>query len=167
MLEKFTSSEGCFSCRDPCCRFHPDNQEYFPLFTREEYDKAIERGFDSSLFERVSGSVYRVKLTQREGAYLVCPFNVAGVRCAIYDVAPLWCRLWPFMLMRQEGRLLLALDVGEDCPQLNGRVGTPEFEEYVDYLRGHLTSQKMRGFLKGYPELVLDYDPDFQVLCEL
>ena len=83
-MRKLTSSEECFTCSDPCCRFHPDNNKYFPVFTREEYEAILGDGFSSSLFEELGDGLYRVRFKEVEGEYYLCPFNVSGIKCSIY-----------------------------------------------------------------------------------
>ena len=107
-----------------------------------------------------------MKPTKKEGEYFLCPFVSEDNKCRIYDIAPYYCRVWPYAVMRRAGKTYLVLDSEEYCPSLCRR-SQDELQAYVTELCVQLTTDEMKKFLSRYPKLILEHDPDYTVITEL
>ncbi|MBD3388355.1 MAG: hypothetical protein GF416_04695 [Candidatus Altiarchaeales archaeon] len=164
-LDMLTSSEDCFACTDPCCRFSPHYPSFFPVFTDEEYEAALALGFSEGLFKRESENTHRVTFKIMENGHYICPFT-DGVKCRVYEVGPFWCRLWPFFVMKKDGKAYLTLDSLEYCPSLEKRT-KEEILEHAERLREQLTTSEARDFFGEYPNLILPLDQSHKIMVEL
>jgi len=130
------TSKDCLAC-DVCCRFPEPTSLLAPFFSHEEIEHALAAGLDRDAFPPGRyGCGHAVMLT-RAGTYARCPaFDATENRCTIYDVRPLDCRLYPFMLMydRDGAGVWLALDA--HCPALSA----PERREGVERCARRLAS---------------------------
>jgi Fe-S-cluster containining protein len=162
MFKQLLSSEDCGKCKDPCCRFHILCREYLPVFTKDEMETVLDRGFKKSFFKKISDDTYQVVPTKLEKGYLLCPFVKDKIWCSIYDISPMYCKLWPFYLMnsKDKKKVFLVYDTEEDCHGLRKKLGTKKFDDYKIYLLNFFAKQKV----KKYKALIIDYYSDFKIL---
>lgn len=158
-MKQIVKHEQCQRCRE-CCRFRADRQYFAPLFTKEEIEQI--RQIRTELPEFVpyneDRTVFQIKLNPaqiEDPIYqYVCPFlDEVNYACTIYDARPFDCRVWPFIVMREAGRTILAHFTGEVCLALD-EVEQSDFETYRDYFAALVTSEKFLAFVKAYPDLV-------------
>lgn len=167
-MKQIIKTKDCMDCDDRCCRFDPDMLSYSPIFTGEEYEKVLSKGFNSGNFKKLKGNVYKVKMKEKEGKFLLCPFVKDLNKCAIYDVEPFYCKIWPFNVMRSKDgkKIHLVIDVSENCPVIN-KIRFDDMNKYTKYLMKLLQSEKYLEFFNKYPKMIKEYDTEYSVLYDL
>ncbi len=171
-MKTVTSSESCSRCRG-CCRFEKDDK-YATVFARPELDRVREKlGSIPKVKEfRGSGNVFQVQLVRSqngENGDYVCPFLEEGRHsCSIYEIRPLDCRIWPFMITRSRDgkRVDLVCLEKRDCPSYE-KISPQEFELHKRKMLGTIRSAEMIGFMRKFPELIWDYEPYSFLVSEI
>ncbi|MGE5280305.1 MAG: YkgJ family cysteine cluster protein [Deltaproteobacteria bacterium] len=167
-LRRFVPSDVCLRCSG-CCRFAEAHSAWGPFFLFEEICEATQTNLlPSCLFTHPDAARGRgawINLVEGDGQYL-CPC-LAGDRhtCRIYDKRPFDCRLYPFLLVREKERFVLAVD--EKCPYVQEMMGRTAFAEQVAYLADLFSGTEGRAFLRANPDIIQDYPSDYRVLHEL
>ncbi|MBN2454751.1 YkgJ family cysteine cluster protein [Candidatus Woesearchaeota archaeon] len=164
-MEQLMTSSDCKKC-SLCCRFADGFEDYAPVFSTEEKEKVLKKGFPSSLFKKIGNELWQVSLERRADQVLYCPFY-SGWQCKIYDVEPFECVLWPFYVMKSRDgkKALLAIDEDEACPAALAE--SKKFKSHVVYLIKKLQSEEMVRFFSKNPQLIYRYEADYKVLSEL
>ncbi len=167
-MKQIIKSEDCMNCKDPCCRFSVNLQEYAPILSRAEYNKAIKKGFSKRLFNKLGKNTFQIRLIKKDSHICLCPLcNDQGL-CSLYDVGIYYCRIWPFYLMRGSGKdkknIYLVIDYLENCPAIKN-ISEKEMKRYINYLKEYLQSKRMIRFFNEHPELIRDYDYDYTRIC--
>ena len=175
-------STVCFQC-DVCCRF-PEHQSLLrPYFTADEIRQAVARGINPYSFPDHRGSQVKV-IAHPSGEGFICPaFDPATHHCRIYDVRPLDCQLYPFVLMwnEQHNTVLLGWDTLcpflsapalKDTPQekksLSSTVELPKpLMEQSRTIASYLESEDVLRTLAFHPRLVTPFQPGVVVLHRL
>lgn len=164
-MKQIIKHEQCLRCRE-CCRFRADRLYFAPLFTQDEIESIRQTGADMPEFVPFQGSdkVFQIKLQPaqiKDPVYeYVCPFlDEANYVCTIYEQRPFDCQVWPFIVMREAGRKILAHFTGESCLALD-EVDAADFAEYRDYFAALIRSEKYRDMLTRFPELVWEHQSD-------
>lgn len=77
---------------------------------------------------------FKYKMKKRNG---VCVF-LKNKACEIYDIRPIVCRLYPFLVSRNDGSLVF--DISEDCPGigLGSRITEDHFRRMADFAKAIL-----------------------------
>jgi Fe-S-cluster containining protein len=161
-MKSATSSESCSRCRG-CCRFEKEDA-YATILARPELDKIREKlGSIPKVKEfKGSGKVFQVQLIKSaKGDCYICPFlDEEKSSCRIYELRPLECRIWPFMLARsRDGKSvnLVCLEK-RDCPSYE-KVSPQEFEGHKRPVLRMVKSGEIIGFIRKFPELIWDHEP--------
>ena len=95
-MKQFLRSDVCLSC-EGCCRFNKEKSEWRPKVTNAEIKLISEEKIASG--ERVEEDGYlNDKLCH--GTHVCTFFNPEDSTCAIYDIRPFECRLYPFVLTK-------------------------------------------------------------------
>ena len=167
-------TQQCQSCRF-CCRFETSEAHYAPLFTGEEVERVRSTGLGLDVFNPhgCSANLSQVALQASAVAsetMLVCPFlDEATHRCRIYEIRPFDCRIWPFILMLDEGRdrILVAHFAKDLCP-ITRDMGQ---EDFARHLRGHpengTAPEQLAEFVRRYPGFPAEYEAEAFVVSEL
>ncbi len=154
-------SSDCFNCRK-CCKFDPDEVIDAPMFTPEQYLRAIaEFDIEGLRFEQ-RGALYQVMLLDIPGSEKkICPFyDEVTTHCRIYAYEIFDCRTWPFYLMHKDGKVVMTLS--QDCPIVN-RQSIPHLTEYARKFIG----PKMADMARQFPDFVTEYNGTAVVLFEV
>ncbi len=157
-------------CRDPCCRFLPEMPQFFPLFTKEEYESLVAKGIGKNNFYAEDEKHFTIVFKETEGVWNLCPFVKDKMLCSIYENIPLYCKMWPFALVKKDKKdngIWLAIDNREFCLPVKRLKGTKEFEKHVNYLIDYFQTEKIKGLIKEYPKLVSEEHPDFKFIKRL
>lgn len=169
-MKHIIKTKDCIECLDPCCRFSPCLSEHFPIFSKAEYEEIIKRGNSKKLFKKVGTNVYQLKLMIKEGNYLKCPLLKEDNRmCAVYDLEPYYCRMWPFGIMKgfkKDKNIYLIIDLVENCPAIK-KVSKEEMKNFINYLKSYLQKKELLHYFKSHPELIKNYDTDYTKLVVL
>lgn len=82
-------------------------------------------------------------------------FNPQDNTCGVYMARPFECRLYPFILTRQQSAAAVCVHL--NCPHVQETRQQRAFDDYVAYLRGYFAKQTTRDFLKSNATIVGDY----------
>ncbi len=108
-----TNYTSCKSCKNGTCCANLDLCGAPPLFEAREYDAVMQWAEKSGWRDRVSFSLqngfYIPKITLKR-----CPFSVAD-GCAIYNLRPMDCRLYPYSVVSLDNRPVISLHTAM-CP---------------------------------------------------
>lgn len=158
-LRQFVPQEVCLSC-DGCCRFKEETSSWRPKVGPEELALS-SKAASKPLAELILGpaTVDRngyIKTVSCHGQHLCSFFKQDDNTCRIYSARPFECQLYPFILSREpEGAPAIFAHI--NCPHIQATLGTPEFKDYVEYLKEFFTGAPVRDFLKRNPVLIGDY----------
>lgn len=110
-------SQVCLSC-EVCFRIPERHSPFRPFFTESEIQQAIALGINGSHFsDSVGSQVEPVPNPFGEG-YLCPAFDPETSPCRIYEVRPLDCQIYPFVVMWDEERQAVHLGWDTKCPFL-------------------------------------------------
>jgi len=91
-------SQVCLSC-GVSCRFPERDSSFLPFFTGSEIQQAIALGIDASFFSDSGGSQVEPGPNPFGEGYLCPAFDPETSHCRIYEVRPLDCQIYPFVVM--------------------------------------------------------------------
>ncbi len=132
------SNADCFAC-DVCCRFPEPTTHLSPWFSRTEQARALTAGLRAEDFLPGAFGAGQPICLRSGDELCTCPgFEPAANRCTMYPDRPLDCRLYPFMLMYEQGGSEVWLGLDTYCPVLGGRVDDPRLSECADRLAAEL-----------------------------
>ena len=131
-LKQIVPSQTCLAC-DVCCRFLDSKSPFAPIFTDEEYGKALSSGLLENQFSITSdGSSRQIQLYSHQDMF-VCPaFDPKTQHCTIYRDRPLDCQIYPFMLMWSADYQSVLLVVDRLCPYTENQIQDSQFKTYID-----------------------------------
>jgi hypothetical protein len=74
---------------------------------------------------------YKYKMKKRNG---MCVF-LRNKACQIYDIRPTVCRLYPFLVSRNDGSFVF--EIAKDCPGigLGGKITEEHFMRMIDFAK--------------------------------
>ncbi len=148
-LKQFPPSLVCLSCQG-CCRFKDAKSPWRPRMAEEEKGQALDE--QARLPDR-QGFITTVP----SGEQHLCRFLDSETNvCGIYGGRPFECRLYPFLLMKNEDKAVVCAHLS--CPYVQEHLDSQRFEEYVCYLKDYLGQEEVSGFLKRNPSLFGEYD---------
>ena len=176
-------SKVCLSC-DVCCRFPERDSFLRPYFTQAEIERAIKQGINSAYFLNAQGSQVEVVPNPSGEGYLCPAFDHETSHCRIYEVRPIDCQLYPFMLMWDEQHETVLLGWDTKCPYVfpeeshamssphtsSLRVFStlpPEIVASATQLTAQLEEGELRTTVADYPSLVTPYQDDVVIIQPL
>ena len=162
MIKQFVPQEFCLKCQG-CCRFKEADSVWSPCLLDEE----IQILLDKKDIPAASISIDRriEPVANPHGADFICPFlNSPDNKCAIYDIRPFECQLYPFLINLREDKVLLTVDL--NCPYVCEKIDSQEAREYISYLSSYLNSPEQVEMLKDNPQIVQAYE-DVREVAEL
>ncbi len=153
MIRQLLKSDYCLACQG-CCRFSQERSVWSVRLLDEE-------GAGLAAGKENAGLILadkRLKLKPGpEGQGFICPFlNQATNRCGIYDKRPFECRLYPFVINRQDEKVYLALHPA--CPFIKEHFHGALKDEYLNYLKEYFIRPRNRRILENNPHLIQSYD---------
>lgn len=168
MLDSFIPSEICLSCRG-CCRFGERGSVWSPLFLYEEIQKLVAADIVPACLFSHSGisskKASRIDTVEIDGQ-LYCPCLDAGANaCKIYPHRPFDCRLYPFLLLKKEGKAYLALDL--KCPFVADPHQAQALASWQQEVAHFLSTPEFKQTLRRNPEILQEYPGDFKILMPL
>ncbi|MDD4909157.1 MAG: phosphatidylglycerol lysyltransferase domain-containing protein [Candidatus Omnitrophica bacterium] len=148
-LQQFVPNDVCLSCR-VCCRFADKESVFRPSLLKEDKEGLREQESRIALKEC------------SDGLYCCEFFDKEGNRCSVYDLRPFECRIYPFVIVRHNGRAYLGID--SNCPYAEENRRSGKLLEYAEYLRDHLLA---RADLSRIHSLACDYGGSVEPLKEI
>lgn len=171
LLTSLPSSETCFSCRG-CCVFDKADSPWRPYFRKEEIDLAISAGVPEQAFSKQRGPAAATGskiIPLPHGDAVRCPaLDPMTHACVIYNVRPLDCQLYPFILMwTKTDQIVLVLH--EACPFVLSVSGdlSPALRLRADELTQWLQLPETITLLSNDPNLIMPTQPDTIPLATL
>ncbi len=145
-LKQFVPSPVCLRC-EGCCRFIDPKSCWRPRVTEEETKaRPGPKGLDfpASIIDEDRA----LQTIPWQGKHICYFFHPNQNTCGIYPHRPFECRLYPFVISKKgEG---LVLNVHLACPHIQGKRYTPEFDEYLAYLKTFFKRKATVRFMKKY-----------------
>lgn len=183
-LRQVVPSRVCLSC-DVCCRFPEQDSVLRPYFTADEIRQAIKRGIDSSHFPDLTGCQVRVVPTPSGQGYLCPAFDPSTSYCLVYEVRPLDCQIYPFVVMWNQDQHKVLLGWDTKCPflvdqslsetihQLEPLAISPDSAlpqdtlNFARHLADRLQTEEMAAIFASNQQLVMRFQVDVMVIQEL
>ena len=183
-LPQVVPSRVCFNCK-VCCRFPEQDSIMRPYFTAEEVRQAIDSGIDSSHFPNLIGCQVEV-IPDSSGQGYLCPaFDPATSFCRVYELCPLDCQIYPFVVMWSKDGSQVLLGWDPTCPFLldqcspdnSQRIGSgtnlcdfPLPEDTLNVaqrLADRLQTHTMASTFESNSQLVMRFQVDVRVIQTL
>ena len=145
----------CLSC-EGCCRF-PAQDCWTAKAGKEERaalqdaPRALPFPSDKPVVDE-KGAVATVPV----GNHYQCVFfKTENGYCLAYSCRPFECRLYPFVVARYEGRVVVALHEG--CPYVMKHGKDPSLITHIDALRAYFKKPEVRQFVHNNACVAGDY----------
>lgn len=160
-LKNLLTSNDCFNCCS-CCKFNLDDCIDAPMFSQTQARRILNEHDGKNInFDKV-GVLLKIVLNQIPGqkGRFVCPlYDDLSKKCLVYDYRPFDCRTWPFYIMKDQDRIVIALTM--DCPSVAKRYLTIEksvLEEIISYM--------VRNAQEN-PDLITNYLPKHKIILDI
>jgi Fe-S-cluster containining protein len=166
LLPSLPPSEACFACCG-CCVFLTSDAPWIPYFRKEEINQAIIAGISQNAFPSQQGSHI---IPVSHGDAFRCPaLDPDTHSCTIYNVRPLDCFIYPFILMWDRAHKMIFLTLHEACPFVFTQTN-PLPETLV--CRGAdltlmLQTPQMIESLRAHPGMIMATQPDTILIAPL
>ncbi len=172
MMTSLPPSETCLACRG-CCVFLTSDSPWIPYFRKEEIQQAVAAGLSQDAFPSPQGSHI---IPVSYGDSVRCPALEPDThRCTIYNVRPLDCFIYPFILMwdtprsRRSDQKKIFLALHEACPFVfTQTIPLPEaLLMRADELMLTLQTPEMIESLRANPGMIMPTQPDTILMTPL
>ncbi|MFH0912814.1 MAG: YkgJ family cysteine cluster protein [Candidatus Omnitrophota bacterium] len=159
MIKQIIPQEFCLKCLG-CCRFKQIDSVWSPCLLDEEIQDLLDKKIPPAL---ISLNKKLLPIPALQGAGFICPFLEAkDNQCKIYDLRPLECQLYPFLLNLRGRKIILTLDL--NCPYVREHSKSQEFKIYTDYLIAFLNSPAQVKTLKDNPQIIQAYEEVLEII---
>ncbi|RMH09018.1 MAG: YkgJ family cysteine cluster protein [Nitrospirae bacterium] len=172
-VPQLVPSQTCLTC-EVCCRFPERNSPLRPYFRMQEIDRAIAHGLAPIHFSDHQGCHITVIPHPHAEGYICPAFDPLTQHCQIYEVRPLDCQLYPFLLMWDPDRTTVLLGWDRKCPFLLQTsphtvhpLSSSELAVYAHHLSTTLDGPETAAQLAQTPKLITCYQDDVVIVAEL
>jgi len=145
----------CLSC-DGCCRFPA--QDCWTAKTGKEERSALEgapRALPFPSGKSVIDEKGAVATVEVNGHYQCVFFKTENGHCLAYTCRPFECRLYPFVVAKDNGKIVVAAHTG--CPYVMQHQGEVSFIAHIDALRQYFKKPTVRQFVMNNECVAGDY----------
>lgn len=161
-MDNLSTKQGCQKCRE-CCKFEKDEIYFAPLFTKEEVD---ELNKENITFKKKSNNVFQIEL-KKSNNYYVCPFlDESNHLCTIYEKRPFDCRIWPFIFMKKDNRIVLACFDKDLCPDMEN-MKKRQFPRLTKKVLKWIKKNDILKLIKEHEGLVWGFEEDAFVVKDI
>ena len=161
ILKQPMTSAYCLACQG-CCRFKEANSPWRPKVYFGEEQIFGGDTLSSDIFDDK-----RCIKTKTIGEEHFCGLlDIKTNKCTAYLNRPLECRLYPFLLVRKQGEIFLAVHLA--CPFVQESKDSKEFESQCQELKIFFAQEKMNDFLKKNVEHIFSgyiLKNEIEVVC--
>lgn len=160
-LKNLLSSSDCFNC-GLCCKFNPDDYIDAPMFSQSQKRRIFKEHLEKNISFKKVGKLRKIILSPILGKKnsFICPlYDKPSGKCLVYDYRPFDCETWPFYIMRDRDRIVIALTM--DCPSVAKRYSTIEKTLLGDIIRYMVTKARKN------PDLITDYLPKHKIVSDV
>jgi hypothetical protein len=159
-LKQFVPSQKCLRC-DICCRFTSANSVWSPILT--DFDIARLTNYPVNLELLSNRKTFKL---QPYGCMFICPFfEVKDNYCKIYNLRPIDCQLYPFLLAKKDKKVFLSYD--RRCPFMKDKQNSAKLKNFISYLIEFLEIDDIKTIIKNNPQIIADYKNEVIFLKEL
>lgn len=141
ILKQPMKSGYCLACQG-CCRFKEVNSPWRP----KVYFKEEEILGGGVLTSDILDDKRCVKTKTVDGEHFCELLDTKTNKCIAYAVRPLECRLYPFIFVKQEGNVFLAVHLA--CPFVQEARDTKEFNSCCQELQTFFARKEVKNLLK-------------------
>ena len=155
-MKQFVPSQVCLGC-DGCCRFKEEDSAWRPRIAASEKKQISSKpGLSDKIFSKVKvADDGHLKAVACHGLFICTFFNPEHNTCGIYHARPFDCQLYPFLLTKDQAKTVVCVHL--NCPHVQEKKNSPEFQDYVSYLREFFQRKDVVTFLQKNPDLIGDY----------
>jgi len=143
-LPEFVDSQKCLLC-EGCCRFAIQDSEWRPHIDEEEGEMLIDCVDDARY----------LKAEIKDGKCKCLFLDLATNHCEIYQDRPCECRLYPFLLVKDNDGVVRAIH--KSCPFVDREGKSGKFLESVKGLKKYFQDEEARAFLRRNRQLIGNY----------
>ncbi|MDP1854311.1 MAG: phosphatidylglycerol lysyltransferase domain-containing protein [Candidatus Omnitrophota bacterium] len=136
-VKQFIPQEICLEC-DGCCRFSEKDTPWTP---------------------------YKREVVSCNDYFICSSFEASMRKCRNYEARFLDCRIYPFILHGQGGKVYLAVDL--NCLYASQKINTEEFRGYASYLNDFLNGDEAKKFLRDNSGLICRYNEELKIVSEI
>jgi Fe-S-cluster containining protein len=157
MIKSFVSSDQCLTCRG-CCIFDGDEAEWLPHISTKEFESlgVGRRTSDEAPDTRNSTPNRHILPTVTLDGCRRCVFlNPSDHRCRAYEKRPFECRLYPFLLSNESGRLRVYAHLG--CPFVSQERESDRWRKQTEQLRSYFSKPQTREHVLAHAAIFPDY----------
>lgn len=141
VLNQIIPSNYCLSCKG-CCRFKESVSPWRPKVYLHEKELLGNTSVSSDVLDEKRC----IKTKTIDGEHFCSLLNEKTNKCTAYAVRPLECGLYPFIFVKKEGEMFLAVHLA--CPFVQENKDTQEFKEYGRALESFFAQKHVKDFLK-------------------
>lgn len=155
MLRKLLSPEECAKCRI-CCGFTEEDKWEIPLFAGDGERNTAAAHSPVTEIPDTQSCVFKMDFHGND--LVMCP--AAGENgCRLGAQRPFDCRIWPFRVMRFDGRNVITLS--PVCPA----VMSHPLSELMGFLSEDGFADKLFSHAERFPETVKPYEAGYPILA--
>lgn len=154
MLKEILSKSTCAECR-MCCIFDRYDIWETPVFDEETKNKVLEFN-TGAVFAKIGDNYVLNAGELAEGDLFTCPALTEN-GCILGDSKPFDCRIYPFRVMEQDGKRVIA--VSTLCEAVHGQ----NHDRLREYL-GNGLAEKIFAFADDNPQIVKPYYDNYTVI---
>lgn len=154
MLKEILTGKQCEECKG-CCRFDKSDIWIYPKVTEEESKRIFEKY--GVKMQKLGENIYGFESRFDENGIVTCP-ALGEQGCILGDNKPVSCKYYPVVLVKKDGKVVIALD--SFCREFKGK------EELIkEYTEKHL-AKILFEHAKTFPGDVFDFTDGMTVLKE-
>lgn len=154
MIKKILKNSSCAECR-MCCIFDRYDIWETPIFDSDTMNAVLKLFPDAKFHKKGNGFILDAGEISGEDIFSCPALTENG--CILGDNKPFDCRIWPFRIMRKDGRRVIA--VSSLCENVYGQ----SHESLIDFLNEGL-AEKIFAYADEFPEAVHEFYDNYAVL---
>ena len=156
ILKQFVPQEVCLKC-DGCCRFKEKDSVWRPRVLEGESVAVKRRLADEIFLKETMDTRGRLRATSHCNHFFCAFFKAEDNTCGVYGFRPFECQLYPFVLVKESGQIVVC--VHHSCPFIQEKGDTKEFREHVEYLKDFFNQKDTRQWIHDNFKFIETYEP--------
>ncbi len=150
LLEQFVPQEFCCICTG-CCRFADPNNIWRPKAMNKEVEPLKANQSGSEFLDQD----FRIKTVSQDQEHICHFLDFEINRCRTYSQRPFECQLYPFVLLRKDEKVFVAVHLA--CPFVQEKKEGSEFLQYSKYLADFFSRNEILDQAEEYLKLASFY----------
>ncbi|MCD7742087.1 MAG: hypothetical protein LUI06_07785 [Ruminococcus sp.] len=157
MLTKILSRDTCARCKI-CCSFDSYDLWETPVVTDEIMERSLKINPNLQFSEASGARLFKMTPEPNEDLYY-CPMLDHQKGCLLGEKKPFDCRIWPFRIMRFEGKRVIVLS--PVCPSVYAepfdriKALADELAPTI-FAEADKTPEMVKPYIVGYPILIVE-----------